>query len=316
MRTISISPALPPSSVLGLGTGLFGSDITRDDSFAILDVFHQAGGTMIDTAHVYAAWVANGTGMSERTVGAWIRSRGLRHSMLVATKGCHPLLNDMLKPRMDPASLAQDLHESLDRLGDSQIDLYWLHRDDPAVPVDEILDALDAQRRAGRILAFGASNWSAARLATAQAWAKRRGVEGFCANQVEWSLATRDRTLPGDPTCLSVLSEDFAYHQQSHVPLVAYSSQAQGFFDTTRVKRPPVYDSPANHARRDRAIALAQRHQVSANHMALGWLTSQPFPVVALVGPRTKAQISDSVTAGDLLLTANEVADLSGPQRW
>jgi aryl-alcohol dehydrogenase-like predicted oxidoreductase len=236
--------------------------------------------------------------------------------MLVATKGCHPLLSAMATPRMDPASLAQDLRESLDRLGDAQIDLYWLHRDNPAVPVDEILDALDTQRRAGRIRAFGASNWSAARLAAAQAWATRRGVEGFCASQIEWSLATRDRTLPGDPTCLSVLSEDFAYHQQSRLPLVAYSAQAQGFFDTTRVKRPPVYDAPANHARRDRAIALAQRHHLSANHLALGWLTSQAFPVVALVGCRTQAQIVDSMAAADLHLTPDEVSILSGPQRW
>ena len=316
MHTISISPALIPSSVIGLGTGLFGSDITRDDSFAILDIFHQAGGSMIDTAHVYAAWITNGAGMSERTVGAWIRSRGVRQHMLVATKGCHPLLSDMAAPRMDPLSLAQDLHESLDRLGDSSIDLYWLHRDDPAVPVDEILDALDAQRRAGRTRAFGASNWSAARLAAAQVWAKRNGVEGLCASQIEWSLATRDRTLPGDPTCLSLLSEDFAYHQRSQLPLVAYSAQAQGFFDTARVKQLPVYDAPANHARRERAIALGQRHQVSANHMALGWLTNQVFPVVALVGCRTTAQIVDSMAAADLHLTPDDVATLSGPQRW
>jgi len=316
MRTTTISPALPPSSVIGLGLGIFGSAITRDDSFAMLDIFHQAGGNMLDTAHVYAAWLANGAGMSERTLGAWVRSRGVRKQLLIATKGCHPLISDMAKPRMDPASLAQDLHESLDRLNDTQIDLYWLHRDNPAVPVDEILDALDAQRRAGRIRAFGASNWSAPRLAAAQAWAKHRGVEGFCASQVEWSLATRDRSLPGDPTCLSVQSDDFTYHQQTRLPLVAYSSQAQGFFDTTRVKRPPVYDAPANHARRERAITLAHQHQVSANHIALAWLTSQTFPVVALVGCRTTTQMIDSVAAANLLLTANDVATLSGTQRW
>jgi len=316
MRTTSLSPALPPSSVIGLGTGMFGSGITRDESFAILDIFHQAGGTMLDTAHVYAAWVANGAGMSERTVGAWIRSRGVRNTMLVATKGCHPLLSNMAQSRMDPVSLTQDLHESLDRLGDSQIDLYWLHRDAPTVPVDEILDALDAQRRAGRIRAFAASNWSAARLAAAQTWAERRGVEGFCASQVEWSLATRDRSLPCDTTCLSVLSDDFAYHQRTRLPLVAYSAQAQGFFDTSRVKRPPAYDGPANHARRERAIALAQQRQVSANHIALGWLTSQSFPVVALVGCRTTAQITDSMAAADLRLSDVEMATLSGAQRW
>ena len=316
MRTISISPALIPSSVIGLGTGLFGSHITRDDSFAILDAFYQAGGTMIDTAHVYAAWVANGTGMSERTVGEWIRSRGVRHKLLVATKGCHPLLNDIATPRMDPQSLTQDLHESLDRLGDSFIDLYWLHRDDPTVPVDEILDALDGHRRAGRILAFGAPNWSSERFAAAQVWAKHRGVEGMCASQIEWSLATRDQTVPSDPTCRSVRSEDFAYHQKSQLSLVAYSAQAQGFFDTSREKHLAVYDSPDNYERRKHAIALARQYQVSANHIALGWLINQAFPVVALVGSRTAAQIIDSMAAADIHLTPYDMATLSGTQRW
>jgi len=86
-------PGLPtPCSEIVLGTGPFGSTIDRDESFAMLDAFAAAGGTAIDTAHVYAAWLPDGDGASERTIGAWMASRGMRRRMLVATKGGHPPL--------------------------------------------------------------------------------------------------------------------------------------------------------------------------------------------------------------------------------
>jgi aryl-alcohol dehydrogenase-like predicted oxidoreductase len=302
--------------VLALGTATFGADIASDEAFAILDAYAAAGGTLLDTAHIYAAWLPNGTGMSERTVGAWMRSRGMRSRMIVATKGCHPLLSDMKRGRMDPIALDRDLGESLERLGDDRVELYWLHRDDPAVPVDEILGALDGQRRAGRIAAFAASNWKPARLAAARAWADRHGVEGFCASQIEWSLATHDPAVVGDPTCLFVGREDFDFHRRSGLALMAYSSQAKGFFDTSRSKRPREYDQPANHARRERAIALAARRGMTANQIALAWLTSQPFPTVAIAGPRTRAQMLDSLGAADLVLSEAELAELSGSQPW
>ncbi|MBA3709392.1 MAG: aldo/keto reductase, partial [Planctomycetes bacterium] len=159
MRTI-ILPGVPlPASAICLGTALHGSTIADDDAFALLDIFVERGGNFLDTAHIYAAWLPNGHGQSERAIGAWLRSRGSRASTVIATKGGHPSWTAVPQARLRPEDIASDLTESCERLGTDVIDLYWLHRDDPAVPVDEILDALQRLIASGRIRAIGASNW-------------------------------------------------------------------------------------------------------------------------------------------------------------
>lgn len=157
-------PGVPFSpSVICLGVAEFGLGITDDESFAMLDAFATAGGNMADTAHVYAAWLPDGQGESERALGRWLRSRQPR-DFFVATKGGHPNLADMSIARLAPECIAQDLNESLERLRQDSVDLYWLHRDAPQVAVGEIMDALNEHLRQGCVRALGASNWSVARI--------------------------------------------------------------------------------------------------------------------------------------------------------
>ena len=176
-------------SVICLGTGGFGTALPRERAWAILDSFAEAGGNFADSAHVYASWLPDGAGASERTLGAWVRQRGVRDRFIVGTKGAHPDLKTMHISRMSPAEIGHDLMESLERLGMETIDIYWLHRDDPAVPVGEILGVLNEHMAAGRIRAIGASNWSVERLQEAEAYAQAHHLHTFCASQIGYSLA-------------------------------------------------------------------------------------------------------------------------------
>jgi aryl-alcohol dehydrogenase-like predicted oxidoreductase len=177
------------SSRIILGTASFGSNIPREEAFAVMDAYLDAGGNVLDTAHVYSSWEPNGVGASERTVGAWIRSRYVRDRIILGTKGGHPDLCAMDRARCNLEDLRQDLAQSLERLQVERVDIYWLHRDHPGLPVAAIMDNLAELHRSNRIGCFGASNWMPARIEAANAYAQQAGIQGFVANQPGWSLA-------------------------------------------------------------------------------------------------------------------------------
>ncbi len=304
-------------SAIGLGTAGFGSAIPQDQAFAMLDQFAELGGNFLDTARVYAAWLPDGAGASERTIGAWLKSRGAAANMIVATKGGHPDLATMHISRLSPQEIAADVTASLDALGIEAIDLYWLHRDDPAIPVGEIMDALDEHVRAGRLRTIAASNWTLPRIEAASAYAAARGRIGFCASQIGWSLAQPDPAGRGFGGELTMDAATLAYHRRTGFPVVVYSSQAGGFF-AGKAERYLAGAVPAdgfsrkwltadNLARLERAKALAARRGRTPNDIALAYLLSQPFPVYALVGSRTVEQVRSSCAAADLRLSTAEL---------
>jgi aryl-alcohol dehydrogenase-like predicted oxidoreductase len=287
-------------SVLCLGTANYGSGYTRDQSFALLDAFAEAGGNFLDTAHVYADWLPNGHGASERTVGAWLRARGVRDEFVLATKGGHPRLETMEQSRLRPEDLARDLMESLERLGRDRVELYWLHRDDPAVPVGEIVEALNEQRAAGRVHALGASNWQPERLRAAAEYARSRGLTGFVASQVGWSLAVPNEAEGQWYDMLFMDADALRYYCASSLRVIPFSPQAGGFFAHPYDPADPkyaLYHSPINAGRWERVRQLADRRGVSANAVALAYLLAHPCGGVAVIGPRTLAQIADSMGA-------------------
>ena len=139
------------ASRLALGTDYFGSTVSRDLSMQLMDHYLEAGGNVIDTAESYARWLPRGEYQSEKVIGEWLRERRTRDQIVLSTKGAHPKLGTMEVPRLSKAEIQSDLDSSLRRLGVENIDLYWLHRDSPGYPVEEILESLEAFRKAGKI---------------------------------------------------------------------------------------------------------------------------------------------------------------------
>jgi aryl-alcohol dehydrogenase-like predicted oxidoreductase len=285
---LRLEPLELPLSRLALGTLGF-SLKTQDRDYALFDAWLEAGGTVIDTAHVYE------DGDAERVLGRWLADRpGARERIVLVTKGAHP---DGDRRRVTPADIAADLRDSMERLG-GPVDLYLLHRDDPDVEVGEIVDALDAHRRAGEIRAFGVSNWTLPRIDAANAYAAERGVAGIACNSPHLSLAVQN--APPWPGCLSATDAGSrAWHERTGMPLLAWSAQAAGFFAGARTD---VYDNPDNRERRARAGQLGD-----ANAVALAWVLAQPFPTVAVVGPHSVEHLHASLAALDVELSADEV---------
>ena len=275
---------------------------------AIFDGFVEAGGNCFDTAFGY------GGGEPERLLGQWLKNRAdVRDELVVIAKGAHT-------PNCNPASLTSQLGTSLERLGLDGADLYLLHRDNPDVPVGEFVDVLNEHRAAGRIKAFGGSNWSVARVQAANDYAAARGLQGFAAVSNNLSLARMVAPVWGG--CVSASdTESRAWFARTGVALFAWSSQARGFFlpqPPPRIGNSPTEDeivrcwhSEDNFQRRERALVLARERGVEAINIALAYVLTQPFPTFALFGPRTLEEIRTSLLGLTVELTPAEVAWLN-----
>jgi aryl-alcohol dehydrogenase-like predicted oxidoreductase len=319
MQQVSISKTSLTPSQICLGAGNFGATIPQTDAFTLLDAFVDLGGNFLDTAHVYANWIPTlPRSISEKTIGAWMKARGNRSRILIGTKGAHPDLATMHISRLAPADIVQDLNESLDHLQTDTIDLYWLHRDDPTRPVGEIVETLAAQVQAGKIRAFGCSNWSTARMQAALDYAQAHGIQGFVANQPMWSLAQPNPAAFGMPGLAAMDAAMLAFHQQSGWAVIPYTSQARGFFSKVAEKgaaRLSERDRQAYwNAENERRSAIVQRlsNEIHATpaQIALAYLLCQPVTTIPVVGCRTLEQLQDSVRAADVKLSSDAIAAL------
>lgn len=298
-------------SSLCLGTSDLGASVSESDSFALLDQFFEAGGNFLDTAAIYAAWTPAGAGSSEKLLGRWLAKQS--KNAIVATKGGHPELDSMSVSRLSKPEIEADLAQSLRNLGVGTIDLYWLHRDDENVPVEEVLGLMEEFVAEGKIRFYGCSNWKTARMEAVQNAAKARGVTGFVANQPMWSLAQPD--LSGaDPTLAAMDNEMREFHQRSGLAAIPYSSQANGYFSKLFENRalPALFDSdavrPLNHVRFEKMQTLASGSGLSLTQIVLGYLRSQPFPTVPIIGCKTASQLKDSLSAADVRLSDSQIA--------
>jgi len=280
---------------------------TMDGTHSLLDAFVAAGGTAIDTAHIY------GGGKSEMAVGQWMHERGNRDSIFLIGKGAHPDANGS---KVNSKGIAQDIAESLQRLQTNTIDLYLLHRDDTSVPVDEIVDILNKHKISGDVNQFGGSNWTVERIQAANDYAAQHGLQGFAASSPHLSLAASTEPLWGG--CVTLDEAGKAWHSQTQMPLFPWSAQARGFFtgrfspeDISNADMVRVYYRPDNWERLKRATELGADRGVSANNVALAWVLHQKFPVFALFGPANVEELDSSLPALELKLTDAETAWLN-----
>jgi predicted dehydrogenase/aryl-alcohol dehydrogenase-like predicted oxidoreductase len=302
----SIPGLARPASVLALG---FEDFRTFSSGSILLDAFFEAGGNLFDTAYVYGG---GSGGYTEKLLGEWLKSRGVREEAVVIGKGAHT-------PFCYPDMIGKQLDQSLQRLGTDHVDVYFMHRDNLDVPVGEFVDAMDREVKAGRIRGpFGGSNWTMARMDEAIAYAERTGKQKPGALSNHFSLA--EMLTPIWTGCVTASSDDWKdWLVARQMPNFAWSSQGRGFFtekagrdrrDNEELVR--VWYSERNFGRRDRAVELAERLGKGPIHVALAYALAQPFPSVPLIGPRTLAELDDSLNALDIALSPEDVAWLEG----
>ncbi|MDQ0632320.1 putative dehydrogenase/aryl-alcohol dehydrogenase-like putative oxidoreductase [Arthrobacter pascens] len=256
---------------------------------SLFDVFWSSGGNTFDTA-----WMYGNDGENEKRFGKWLANRGVREEAVVIVKGAHT-------PHCDPDSLSRQLLESLERQGLEYADVYLMHRDNPDIPVGEFVDVLDEHAGAGRIRAFGGSNWTVERFDEANAWAAANGKRPLTVLSNYFGLAEA-YDVPWAGCRAATDPESKRWLAERDVALLPWSSQARGFFaranpaDLTDSDLVRCFYGDANFERKRRAEQLAKEFGVPATAVALAYVLAQQFPTFALVGPRSIAEYRSTMT--------------------
>lgn len=289
-------------SAVGLGADNFGAALDEAASFSILDAYVACGGNLIDSARVYC------DGQSEVVLGKWLR-RARPKNVIVATKGAHYDLSTPTVMRLSRAEIESDLDTSLRTLGLDCLDFYWLHRDDLAREIGEILETMEELVRAGKIRYYGASNYRTDRLQAAEAYARKHGLTGFSAVSNQYSVARLDpraNTNP-DPTIVATDDEALAYHRASGMPLIPYQSTARGYFaklaagaDIHPALR-AAYGNEENAKIYEELLAFCREHGCNMQTATLVATARAPFQIIPLTGVRSLAQLADVADAIRLL---------------
>ena len=315
MKYVSIpSVPLPVSRiVLGGSSSVFSSG---GDIAPIMESALQSGINTVDTAREY--------GRSEEAVGRWLRSHGKREDLVLISKCCHPCW--AFVSRVSKQAAADDLKRSLDTLQTDHIDIYLLHRDNESVPVGRIVDFLNRFHEEGKIGAFGGSNWTAKRIAEANAYAGRHGLTGFSVSSPHCSLG-RQRHDPWGNGCKTVTGEknapQRAYYQETQMAVLAWSSLCGGVFsgklkaaDWGRIRSVLdnrawwAYGGPDNRERLARCEQLARDKDATVAQVALAWLLTGEMNVLPVIGASGPARVRENAAAADLALSQRERAYL------
>jgi aryl-alcohol dehydrogenase-like predicted oxidoreductase len=296
-------------STLALGAMNFGAigRTTQDEATALVDAALEGGINLIDTADMYSQ------GESEVMVGQAIKNR--RDDLVLATKAAMPMSDERNHQGSSRRWLVKALDDSLRRLDVDHVDLYQVHRWDPATSDEETLSALTDLQRAGKIRAFGSSTFPAYRIVQAQWAARENHLSRYVTEQPSYSILQR-----------GIETHVLPVTQEHGLGVLAWSPLASGWLSgavragqeitTSRSKvLPQRFDltDPANRARLDaveKLAKLADQAQLSLIQLALGFVTTHPGVTSALIGPRTLDHLRSQLEAADTVLPADVLDEI------
>lgn len=284
----------------------------------LLDGALAAGINTFDTAENYGA--------SEEVLGKWIKKRKNRDNVVIITKGCHP----HGESRVTPEALRHDLEQSFHRFKTDYIDIYMLHRDDPNADLKAILQVLDEYHQAGRIGAYGGSNWTHKRIEEINKYASEGGYTPFTVSSPNFGPA-RQVNDPWGGGCVSISGSDNEearnWYQQNNIPVFAYSCLGRGLFsgkvktsdlETTKEKLDKFairgYWCEENIKRLGAIEKIAESRNCSVAQVTLAWIMQQPFDAFPIVTISDAKRIAENVKAVDVQLSDFEI-NLIGDDR-
>lgn len=297
MKRIQMPGTALSVSPLCLGTANFGGRLKEDrDAERYLEYFFSQGGNFVDTAHVYGDWVPGQRSLSEKMLGKALKKLK-PEGLVLSTKGAHYKVSAPDVSRVKPDDIVTDLNESLEFLQVDCIDLYFLHRDNPLVPVSEIVDCLDEQVRKGKVRYLGCSNWKVPRIREALEYAEKTGKAKFAVNQLMWSMARINQAvLP--PDYASIDEETIAFSREKQMGIMCFTSQAQGYFtkrwqgETLKPGVKRTYDNPENDRIFEREIKNLKTSADVTRH-CLRYFIDQPVTAVPIVSCSTMEQLAE-----------------------
>jgi aryl-alcohol dehydrogenase-like predicted oxidoreductase len=293
---------------LSLGGNVFGWTANEQQSFAVLDAYAAAGGNLIDTADMYSCWApGNSGGESETIIGRWMKARGNRSKMVVATKvGKLPRLLGLSTKTVQRAA-----EDSLERLQTDHIDLYYAHDDDRATPLAETLAAFDGLVRSGKVRYIAASNYNGPRLAEAIRMSRREGFAQYVALQPHYNLMER-------PKYEGELEDTVAAEGIVSLP---YFSLASGFLtgkyrngskvESKRAEGAAAYLNDKGRQVLKALDEIAATRKEAVATIALAWLAAQPTVIAPIASARTPEQLPPLLRSAEVHLSKEEILKLS-----
>ncbi|KQN07867.1 aldo/keto reductase [Sphingomonas aurantiaca] len=296
---------------LVLGGNVFGWTADRAASFAVLDAFVAGGGTMIDTADIYSAWVdGHKGGESESMIGEWLKASGKRDDVLIATKV--GMLPGDGGEKLAPARIAAAAEASLKRLGTDRIDLYYAHQDDEDVSQEAVLEAFGKLVDAGKVRVIGASNFHAARLKSAVDAAKTSDLPRYHVLQPEYNLVSRTK-FEGE-------LQDYCVTE--NIGVLPYYGLASGFLtgkyrtkddlgQSVRGGRMGELLDGKGKAVLDAMDSVVEETGATHAQVALAWLIAQPGVTAPIASATSVKQIEDLLPAMALELTKDQLETLT-----
>ncbi len=291
----------------------------ENEAHRMMDYYVEHGGTMIDTGRYYGK--GDGIAKSEEILSRWLQKTEVkREDIMITDKCCNCMIDrkGVLHEefvRVSPEFIQEDLMFSLDRVGVDYFDLYLMHRDDPHVPVEPLMDKLEELRIAGYFKAFGVSSWQPARLQKAIEYCQLMNYRGPSVSSPSYSLVhAKHNRWPGT----WYADDEYAqWHKEHDIPLFAWAAQGAGFFKDPVM---PAYDpnrapmvtkesflTPENYERRRRAMVLAEEHGCTGTNIALAYVLSLDLPLAAQVGPQNMWELQDCMKWMNLKLTQSEI---------
>jgi len=295
---------------LVFGGNVFGWTADEATSFRLLDAFVAAGFDCIDTADVYSRWApGNSGGESETIIGKWLKRRGRRDDVVIATKVGMEMAPD--RKGLSRAYILRSAEDSLKRLQTDYIDLYQSHRDDAATPIDETLEAYRQLAAQGKVRVIGASNFDAKRLDESLAASKQHGFPRYQTLQPNYNLHDRADFEAGlEPICL-----------QQNVGVITYYSLASGFLTGKYRSETDLGKSVRGRGMRkyltDRGFRILRAlDEVSARvaatpaQVALGWLMARPSVTAPIASATSLAQLDELLGAARIRLDPEAIATL------
>jgi aryl-alcohol dehydrogenase-like predicted oxidoreductase len=302
MSLISLQNTDLAVSHLCLGGNVFGWTTDEAQGHAVLNEYASLGGNFIDTADVYSAWAPGHVGgESETVIGTWLKARGKRDDIVIATK----VAKLATRPGLSRQNIIAACDDSLKRLQIDHIDLYYAHEDDATVPLEETLAAFTELRDAGKIRYAAASNYTGARLIEASQISKANGLIEYVALQNEYNLLERDVYETDSIPAL----------EQLGIPSVPYWALASGFLtgkyrpgvtvDSVRAGGMGRYATDAGWELLAKLDAIAASHNTTVSAVALAWLRQQPTVLSPIASARTVEQLHEIMA--EVTLSADEL---------
>lgn len=301
---------------IGMGTVSAGLRWSGQAADRLFDAYLELGGNLVDTAHVYSDWVPGEVARSERVVGDWLRRSGKREKIVLVTKGGHPDMAppepDIFANRCSRREMESDLHASLRQLGTDWIDLYFYHRDDTTIPVEEMIETMENFVRTGKIRYYGCSNWTPERMRQADAYCHRMGYRGFVADQSLLNVGLRYMKPMSDPTLAYTQGDAYRYHVETPGNLMMpYMSVCSGFFFALKkggeaAVRDSNYYTEGNLRMARRLEEIQEAYGCTLTQAILGFLRTRDFPCVALYGANLPEHMADALGTLDIPFRAED----------